>query len=396
MFVIGRFGIQSDSPASTRASSGTPLSPISLDFHSAPMSPVDMMDDERVPPNDRVSTLERTVDDVRSQGEATQALLQELLSKLGPVLAPPVNAPTDTRPPVTARPPTPIPTNSTPSTGRKTLLRPSMPAEFDGDRTKGKTFLTSCRTYIRLCLEAFADEDTKIVWALSYMKSGRAGHWAAREFEYEAKSESKTLRFLDWVDFEREFRKDFTPLDEEATAINALETTAYYQGRRSVDDYLDQFRDLIDDSGYTDPKSWFRLAVRMDQNRAADEAFHSSTRTTPGPVSTACPGLVAIPKAAPTSRFAHAVPTPGNPVPMEIDAARKAKALRDNCRRCGDTGHWANDCPHRFDVRHMDMDELQTALENRLAAKDAVPAEPTPEVEEECAVALEDFVSSRR
>jgi len=87
------------------------------------------------------------------------------------------------------------------------------------------------------------------------MKSGRAGRWAAREFEYEAKSESKTLRFLDWVDFEQEFQKDFTPLDEEATAINALETTGYYQGRRSVDDYLDQFRDLIDDSGYTDPKT---------------------------------------------------------------------------------------------------------------------------------------------
>ena len=101
MFVIGRFGIQSDSPASTRASSGTPLSPLSLDFHSAPMSPVDMMDDERVPPNDRVSTLERTVDEIRSQGEANQALLQDLLSKLGPVLAPPVNAPTETRPPAT-------------------------------------------------------------------------------------------------------------------------------------------------------------------------------------------------------------------------------------------------------------------------------------------------------
>ena len=44
----------------------------------------------------------------------------------------------------------------------------------------------------------------------------------------------------------------------------------------------------------------------------------------------------------------------------------------------------------------MDTDKLQTALESRLAAKDAVPAEPTPEVEEEHVVALEDFVSSRR
>jgi hypothetical protein len=43
----------------------------------------------------------------------------------------------------------------------------------------------------------------------------------------------------------------------------------------------------------------------------------------------------------------------------------------------------------------MDADELQTYLENYLAAKDAVPANPTPEVEEEHAVASEDFVSSR-
>ena len=45
------------------------------------------------------------------------------------------------------------------------------------------------------------------------------------------------------------------PLDAEAAAINVLETTAYFQGKRSVNDYLDQFRDLIYDSGYTDPKT---------------------------------------------------------------------------------------------------------------------------------------------
>ena len=141
---------------------------------------------------------------------------------------------------------------------------------------------------------------------MSYMKSGRANRWATREFEQEAKA--GRLRFLDWDDFEDEFRKDFMPLDAEAAAINVLETATYFQGKRSVDDYLDQFRDLIYDSGYTDPKTvvvkfrrgldrristaltgmryrrpsdtdpeaWFRLAVRMDQNHAADEAFHIS------------------------------------------------------------------------------------------------------------------------
>jgi len=97
-------------------------------------------------------------------------------------------------------------------------------------------------------------------------------------------------------------------LDLEAAAINVLETTTYFQGKRTVDDYLDQFWDLIYDSRYTNPKTvvvkfrrglnrqismalagmafgrpsdtdsegWFHLAVQMDQNRAADEAFHVS------------------------------------------------------------------------------------------------------------------------
>jgi len=85
------------------------------------------------------------------------------------------------------------------------------------------------------------------------MKTRCANRWATREFKQEAKAGQ--LRFLDWLDFEEEFRKDFMPLDSESAAINVLETTAYFQGKRTVDNYLDQFRDLIYDSGYTDPKT---------------------------------------------------------------------------------------------------------------------------------------------
>jgi len=44
-------------------------------------------------------------------------------------------------------------------------------------------------------------------------------------------------------------------LNAEATAVNTLEGTSYFQGKRSVDDYLDQFQDLVEDSGYTDKKT---------------------------------------------------------------------------------------------------------------------------------------------
>ena len=77
---------------------------------------------------------------------------------------------------------------------------------------------------------------------------------------------------------------------------------------------------------------------------------------------------------------------------MDIDAARKAKATPDTCRRCGKTGHWAKECDLRFDVQYMDsMDELERELENKFATKDVASAEPPVEGEEELSV--EDFVS---
>ena len=266
---------------------------------------------------------------------------------------------------------TPVVTTTTPSAGRKkNHLKPSTPADFDGDRAKGKAFLTSCHTYIRLCADSFEDNDTKIVWAMSFMKTGRASRWAQRELEHEAAKGS--LRFTDWLDFEDEFCQDFTPLNAEATAVNILEGNSYFQGRQSVDDYLDQFQDLIYDSGYTDPKTivvkfqrgldrciasaigamatgrptdvdaegWFELAVQLDQNRAADEAFQASYWPAPATAlvpahSNSRPGLISIPRHTapqPATRFAHTNPTPGNPVPMDIDAACRGKPMPDTCR----------------------------------------------------------------
>jgi hypothetical protein len=156
------------------------------------------------------------VDSMMSQSKATKNLLQTILERLGPVLGLlNENMPNPTRRPQSC-PPTPIPTLATGQ--KKTLLKPSASSEFNGDHAKGKAFLTSCRTYVRLCLEAFKDNTIKIIWAMSYMKSGCASCWATREFKHEAASWDGRLCFLDWVNFKDEFCKDFLPLNVAGTS----------------------------------------------------------------------------------------------------------------------------------------------------------------------------------
>ena len=129
----------------------------------------------------------------------------------------------------------------------------ALPTEFDGDQTHGQAFLSSCQTYICLYLDSFPSDKIKITWVLSYMKSRRAAKWAARVLKWEEDNEGY-LKFLDWDEFWTEFQKDFCPAHAEVAAINKLDSTTYYQKTRSVDNYLDEFVDLIMEAGYMDPK----------------------------------------------------------------------------------------------------------------------------------------------
>ena len=128
-------------------------------------------------------------------------------------------------------------------------------------------------------------------------------------FRWEQLPENQTsTQFFDWKEFTEEFRKEFCPAQADSVAINTLESTSYFQKTRSLDAYLDQFQDLITDSGYSDPKTvvvkfwrglntslqnavatmtygrptdsdpegWYKATWAVDQNRLANEAFQAS------------------------------------------------------------------------------------------------------------------------
>jgi hypothetical protein len=213
--------------------------------------------------------------------------------------------------------PTSLPVAS--ATQPKLDLKPSPPPNFDGDRHKGKGFINACQAYFRLRPDQFPDEQTKIQWALTYMNQGRAQKWANRVYHWEAvPANVSNPHFIDWDDFRSHFRTEFFPLHSDVVVTNKLEGTSYFQGRRTVDNYLDDFRDLISDSGYADPKTivvkfrrglnpsivdavatmasgrpddldpevWFEATIWFDQNQAANAAFRSAHFGTPQPKTT--------------------------------------------------------------------------------------------------------------
>jgi len=217
-------------------------------------------------------------------------------------------------------------------------------------------------------------------------------------------------------------------VNAEADAINTLEGSSYYQGNRTVDDYLDSFLILASDAGYmdprtlvvkfcrglklnvqsqiatmpfgqpadTDPEAWYAAARRIDQARLANEASQStlrSTTVTPARSALARPipfSVLRSPPAAPPPTPPRPPPPPPAPfggVPIDVDAVRKTCSLPlRGCYRCGEANHLVKDCPHCLDVRRLTTEQREELIEDLMALKDAV------EEEEVCLAPEEGFV----
>jgi len=164
-------------------------------------------------------------------------------------------------------------------------MRPklSSPPDFGGECHNGRAFLNSCSLYICLALEQFHDEEEKILWALTFFKSGHAAKWSENVFLQEA--DTGVFSIQTWRDFEQQFQVHFFPVNVEADAINALEGIFYYQEGRMVDDYLDNFQALVSDAGYIDPRTLvvkFRQGLRIGiQNQIATMPYRQPADTNP-------------------------------------------------------------------------------------------------------------------
>jgi hypothetical protein len=105
--------------------------------------------------------------------------------------------------------------------------------------------------YAALCLEEFTNNIQQICWVLTFMKKDHAAIFADRTIWSE--NWTGLPHFQTWELFYTTYILLFCPVNESTMVLIKLEMEEYHQNKCDVDEYVDDFEELIDLSGYTDP-----------------------------------------------------------------------------------------------------------------------------------------------
>ncbi|KAF5376916.1 hypothetical protein D9615_007310 [Tricholomella constricta] len=199
---------------------------------------------------EQLTNMEATISALTASNTSNSASMDRLSALFEAFMSgtPPNSTPA--APEADTTPPPRVTTTPTPASPRSGShhLRPSPPPIYDGARSGGRTFLNACKLYFSLCGGSFADDHARIIWVLLYMQHGRAADFVSRVFQFRTAKDV----FPAWKDFEDTFRGEFFLFDEVADAALTLESTAYFQNGRSIDEYIDSFRSLWVKAGYPD------------------------------------------------------------------------------------------------------------------------------------------------
>jgi hypothetical protein len=229
------------------------------------------------------------------------------------------------------------------------------------------------------------------MWAFSFMKSDRAARFVNRQMHLY--SVVGSLTYVSWPEFVTEFILEFCLKNEIQVARTNLETPKYFQGSKTVDEYVDEFHKMIDhglNPKVQDhvacmttgcpldelPTQWYDAAILYNENRIANEAFMMASRTS------SCPE----PSSSGTSIFHR--PTPRTPIVTPPQMSRYTPAAMSTshpqrleesssivCFWCGQSGHLHPECPKHFDVHFMDLDEQQALVQEEFVALDVATTE---------------------
>ena len=271
------------------------------------------------------------------------------------------------------------------------------PSTFDGSHTQYKTFIQELELFLRGY--HVADDQTKIIVALSYMKEGPALEWR-HQFVDNALA---TDNFGTWTAFKNALETRFKDKILKERAREKVES--FVQGKLTIDEYIAQLEKLFSDAELTDNDEKVRIlqkgvhkhileTIFNSDNLPADYAAYKTrvvnigrlrerfnyqfgsrqtqTRLPPPPTRTPHTFVTNIHPPTGDRRTGSGVIHGGAGVPMDVDKLKRE--LR--CFGCGETGHMRRDCPHekrkiniRAILEQLEEDKL-LELQNELRVVD--------------------------
>ena len=129
-------------------------------------------------------------------------------------------------------------------------LKAALPSAYDGTSGKARTFLTECRTFMRLNRSSFPNDQVKILWALQ-LCSDKAANWKCIQTELLEMGVDVPDHLLDWDAFQKEFLLKWADLNAQDKArakfASGLKQTT------SVRRYAELFEETVLEADFTDP-----------------------------------------------------------------------------------------------------------------------------------------------
>ncbi|CAK5268608.1 unnamed protein product [Mycena citricolor] len=287
------------------------------------------------------------------------------------------------------QPPSPPPHTPAPTmSGHHRITLAANPPYFDGDKSKYLGFVDACTTYIGAYRSEFSQDETKILFVLSYLRnengtSCAASRWAMNWKQHNFDGFQGLKAGVTSKNFLEEFQRAFG--DSNAEQVAAARLMALRQNKRSFADYISDFEMLAADAGYnvvdtTDDKGEYKkgdqdniLIEFLERGLSSEIASRLYNTGVPlpkayGAFKAWCINIEANalrdqlrkvsyghPTQRPPPQFrpqtAPVAPTPAparpaanEPVPMEIDRTH-ARGRNIICYNCQQPGHIARNCP---------------------------------------------------